>query len=265
MLLIRNKHLRQLAGLLETFNFLSLKLLLKRPGRLRTFPGYQFREYMRAVGEGAWRSRDLFELVQIPPGTRVTLEHMPGGTINAPIDELAYMAIIAKALNPEKIFEIGTFRGRTALNFAINSPENCIVYTLDLPDAQGTADVSGMNTADQKIARASATGADYRGKPEAAKIVQLFGNSLTFDFTPYFGSADLVFVDGAHHFDAVVSDTRNALKLVRPGGVIMWHDWGNYGDYNDVVRGVLDVVPAGQVFQIASTQLALYRRPIGTK
>ena len=43
-----------------------------------------------------------------------------------------------RALEPTCIFEIGTFRGRTAMNFALNSPETCRVFTLDLPPGPHT-------------------------------------------------------------------------------------------------------------------------------
>jgi predicted O-methyltransferase YrrM len=36
---------------------------------------------------------------------------------------------VTRALAPGIIFEIGTFRGRAALNFALNSPEHCRVFT----------------------------------------------------------------------------------------------------------------------------------------
>lgn len=37
---------------------------------------------------------------------------------------------------------------------------------------------------------------------------------------------DFVFVDGAHDYQSVRKDTENALRLLRPGGVILWHDYG---------------------------------------
>ena len=49
MLLVKNKFVRQLFGLLETGNLLSLKLLIKNRSALRTYPGYVFRDYMRLV------------------------------------------------------------------------------------------------------------------------------------------------------------------------------------------------------------------------
>ena len=183
---------------------------------------------------------------------------MRGAGIETPINELALMALLTKAHKPEVVFEIGTFRGRTALNFALNSPTDCIVYTLDLPlDKRDTDDE--MNSADRMIVGMSQTGTDYRGKQGSEKIHQLYGDSLTFDFSSYYSKVDIVFVDGAHHYDVVRSDTRNAIKMLRPDGLIIWHDFANYGDYNDVVRAVLHEIPGDRIVQIENTQLAIYR------
>jgi len=38
---------------------------------------------------------------------------------------------------------------------------------------------------------------------------------------------DAVFIDGDHSFDAVMHDSRLARALVRPGGIIVWHDFRN--------------------------------------
>jgi Methyltransferase domain len=57
------------------------------------------------------------------------------------------------------------------------------------------------------------------------RIKQLFGNSLEFDFSPYERSIDLVFVDAAHDYPHGFPDSRTALRLVRPGGVVLWHDF----------------------------------------
>lgn len=59
----------------------------------------------------------------------------------------------------------------------------------------------------------------------------------------------------------MASDTRNALRMVRPGGFIIWHDFANYGDYNDVTRAALELLPRNQVVQIDNSELAVYRRP----
>lgn len=259
MLLIKNRKIRQLFGVLETMNFLGLKLWLKNPSDARLFPGEVFRVYMNLVQADRWTSKSVF--AAIPELTsklgRVVIEYLPGEGVATPPDALLYLALVTQAVAPKLIFEIGTYRGRTALNFALNSPHDCRVLTLDLPPAIEPA--ARMNVADASLVRTRNVGADYRGKDVSYKIEQLYGDSLKFDFDPYAGQVDLVFVDGAHHYAAVRSDTKNALRMVRRGGVILWDDFANYGEYNDVTRAILDSLPASEIVQIASTQLAFYR------
>jgi predicted O-methyltransferase YrrM len=45
--------------------------------------------------------------------------------------------------------------------------------------------------------------------------------------------AELVFVDSAHDEAAVARDTTLALRLLAPGGLLVWHDW----NYDSVQRG----------------------------
>ena len=260
MLLIKNKSLRVALGFLETFNFLSLRLLLKNRPRARSFAGKIFRTYMSLVQHDKWRSQSIDELFPQMSECRVVIEHMKGGGIITPVDELAYLAILTRNIRPKNVFEIGTFRGRTALNFALNSPPECIVHTLDLAPENRDAFKKTANADDAALIERSYTGVDYQGKDGAEKIRQWLGDSTTFDFAPYHGQMDIVFVDGAHHYAAVASDTKNALKMVRDGGWIVWHDFATYGDYNDVTRAVLDTLPASDVIQIDSTLLAVYRK-----
>ena len=62
-------------------------------------------------------------------------------------------------------------------------------------------------------------------KAKSGKIVQLYGDSGTFDFSPYSGHVDLMFVDGAHSYEYVLSDSDAAHRMVKPGGLILWHDY----------------------------------------
>ncbi len=257
MLFVRSKAARLIGGVLETASFLSVKLALTKPHALRLFPGRVFRTYAALKGGYGWRTADVRDVINVPEGTRITLEHRRGHGIESQIDELAYLALITASKQPKNIFEIGTFRGRTALNFAINSPADCTVYTLDLPPENRSDGIAVASDDDVKLINISSPDADYRGSEVSSKIKQLYGNSLTFDFSPYFGKMDIVFVDGAHHYEAVKSDTINAQKMIRPGGTIIWHDFAVYGDYNDVTRAILDLVPRDKVTQLDTTTLAV--------
>ena len=56
------------------------------------------------------------------------------------------------------------------------------------------------------------------------KIQLLKGNSLNYNFNSYENKFDLIFIDGGHNFKTVKADTINSLKMVKKGGMIMWHD-----------------------------------------
>jgi len=261
MLLCKNKRLRKIGALIETGNLLSLKLLLRNRSAAAVFPGEIYRTYMGLVREEKWSCRSVFEILPSGGRVRFEVEHIPSDVIVTPLEQLACLALITRATKPKAIFEIGTFRGRTALNFALNAPEDGKVYTLDLPLVGRDEAIDASCQADGSIIRESATGCDYRGSDVEPKIEQLFGDSRTFDFSPYYGGMDLVYIDGAHDYEAVRRDSEQALRMLSPGGYVLWDEFCNYGDYHDVTRAVLDVVPKGKVIQVENTQLAVYRKP----
>ncbi len=260
MLLTRFKPLRLLVGFAETVNWVSLRLWTRDRVAARSYHGCAYRTFMRFYRNGRWRSRSFHELFPDSGRLQVIVEHHPEDGIYTAVDELTYLALLTRVIEPQVIFEIGTFRGRTALNFALNAPTDAIIYTMDLPYEERSSFCKAANPADAAIIQASRTGELFRDRPEASRIRQLFGNSMVFDFHPYHGQADMVFVDGAHHYRAARQDTLSALALAKVGGWVIWHDFANYGDYADVTRAVLDELPGDQVYQIADTQLALYRK-----
>lgn len=62
-------------------------------------------------------------------------------------------------------------------------------------------------------------------------------DSATFNETPYRDQIDLVFVDGAHNMDYVRNDSEKGWRMLRAGGIIVWHDFVP-GD-PDVIRYLL--------------------------
>jgi predicted O-methyltransferase YrrM len=158
------------------------------------------------------------------------------GNISA--GELAVMCQLVKDRKPKTILEIGTFDGRTAVNLAHFSPDDAHVYTLDLPKNEMSKAKFGIEEGDSKYVDKDAVGERLaRNARESGKITQLYGDSAAFDFTPYFGKIDFVFVDGSHSVPYARNDSEIALRLVRPGGIILWHDYG-------VWKGVTKVLNA---------------------
>ncbi|MBS4051240.1 MAG: class I SAM-dependent methyltransferase [Methylomonas sp.] len=127
------------------------------------------------------------------------------------------------------LFEIGTFDGRTTLNLAFSSPENCKVFTLDLKKEMLTE--YNLDNGEKRYVDKESSGERIKPYKDsnnliAKKIEQIYDDSATFDFSTFYDTCSLVFVDGSHVYDYVLSDSLNAIKMVNNGGVILWHDYG---------------------------------------
>jgi len=167
------------------------------------------------------------------------------------------LAALGRLLQCRTVFEIGTYLGQTTWVVAHNNPD-AQVFTLDLPSLDAVHQLRYQVT-DPEYFVVWNRGARFRGTPEAARITQLFGDSATFDFSPYFGTMDLVFIDGSHSYDYVKSDTEAALRLLSDRGTIVWDD---YLYYPGIYRVVTELSPQldRPIFHIVGTRLAVYSR-----
>lgn len=138
----------------------------------------------------------------------------------------AVLAALCGAVGAKTFFEIGTNRGRTTWTVARNNPE-LELFSLDLPSQESLGEISlDLNDSDRDFFVDDwDRGEAYKGTPEEERITTLEGDSATFDYTPYLGKMDVVFIDGAHSYAYVKSDTENALRLLAPGGTIVWDDY----------------------------------------
>jgi predicted O-methyltransferase YrrM len=140
--------------------------------------------------------------------------------------EVVFINKIIKSLNPKRLFEIGTFNGRLTVNLAANSAADAKVYTLDLPRDKLVSTKLPIVAGDRKFINKKVIGSRYVGTDYGKKIIQLYGDSATFDFSPYYNSIDFVIIDGSHSYKYVLNDSKIAIKLLRNGkGIILWHDY----------------------------------------
>ena len=185
---------------------------------------------------------------------------------NVRLSELAVLALAASDVPAgNEIVEIGTFDGRTALNLAINAPPGVSIATLDLPADQPSA--LEIEASERRYVDKPAPGARLRscGGPwrvYAERVAQLSGDSATFDWSPHVGRAGLVFVDGSHAYDYVRKDSETAMRLVRPGGVVLWHDYGVWPGVNQALEEIDARLGLGLV-HIAGTSLVFWRAAEG--
>jgi predicted O-methyltransferase YrrM len=161
------------------------------------------------------------------PRASIEIRAMDAEDGNVTDRELVTICQIVKRVAPDNVFEIGTFNGRTTLNLAINAPA-ATVYTLDLPRAGVASSEKPLHRHELVYAEKEVSGIKFLGTEMEKNIVQLFGDSGSFDFMPYAHKIDLIFIDGSHTFEYVVNDSLNALQMLKPGGVILWHDYGRW-------------------------------------
>jgi Methyltransferase domain len=166
--------------------------------------------------------------------------HSHGGDVEAQrLGELAVLAQAAAAATPgNEVIEIGTFDGRTTLNLSLNAPSGSPVFTLDLPPDQATEfqlAAGERHFVDKPVPGERFRACDPQWREHAGRIVQLLGDSATFDWSAHLGKAGLVFVDGSHAYDYTVKDSETAFRLVARGGTVLWHD---YGVWDGVTRAL---------------------------
>jgi len=195
-------------------------------------------------------------ITEIFPGienisAQLSLAHIPNRPdMVMPLKETLVIAAICQWLQPQRAFEIGTFTGTTTLAIALNSTESSEIFTLDLPDAE-------------KAGSEKQIGSVFRGTAIQKKITQLHGDSILFDFQPYHAAIDLVLVDGNHRDEFVKADTASALKMIRPGGVIIWDDYlwdKKYPECAGVTRCLNELPKDYGVVNVTDTRLAVCRR-----
>lgn len=144
-----------------------------------------------------------------------------GGSMT--ISEISSLCHIVAAHQPKKVLEIGSFRGLTTLNIAMNAPR-AEIHTLDLPpnfDPAGTV----FENNDTNII-ASRGFYYYQGREEERRICQHYGDTATFDYGQIGAGVELCLIDAAHSYQYVRNDTAKALPLMADSSVLLWHDYG---------------------------------------
>jgi len=173
---------------------------------------------------------------------------LDGGSL--PTD-LMLLATLAEGISGCRYFEIGTWRGEST---AVMAARCTSCHTLCLTDEE-------MRTMGMHERTIQSHGMFSR---ELENVTQHRGDSRHFDFSTAGQPFDLVFIDGDHHHDSVVSDTRNVFShLVHDRSIVVWHDYGFHPDKVrfEVMAGILDGAGAersGRIYHVAHTKCAVF-------
>lgn len=197
------------------------------------------------------------QLEQVFPGidkTEVTLTHHVGDRALSHGEALV-LALIVAYLEPQRILEIGTAGGQGTALMATQAP-GAKIDTLDLGNDRSSLGQQRGQAPWQDLA---SVGLAYRQAGVGERVTQHLADSARFDFGQLEQSIDLAFIDGAHTYEYVVSDSRSVLGCLRAGGTVVWDDC----DYRSpgVSRALADLRRQGlPVYRIAGTRLAVMRR-----
>lgn len=192
-------------------------------------------------------------LDELCPGGATPSAWQPHAGDGSELPEVEQQAVarIAATQRPRTIFEIGTYRGQTTALLAECSPA-ATVHTLDLPPEKMRE--GGCFQVDDR----GLIGALFMSNPRIrARIVQHFGDSRQFNFESFYGQMDLVFVDASHAYEAVIADSRQAFRLIRKGGVILWDDYHPIHGLG-VMRALAETADEHRILWITGTRLAVH-------
>jgi len=242
---------------------LSSLVLLHRPKVAFEYLKIQLFNWQSIKGMGL-PIRHINEIFEIPPRLQLDLLPTTGGYFSmenaAYVKDIIYLTILCKVLSPRVIFEIGTLQGHTASIFALNSAPETTIYTLNLPP-QGKVSSLPVTLVDSwHIEDRSTVSFQYIDFEEGKKVQQLYGDSAVFDFSPYQNQVNLFFIDGAHSYDYVKSDTLKALSCMAPESIIIWHDYGRWG-VNGVSKWLHEYtkIEGKEVFRLHGSSLAIMK------
>ena len=172
--------------------------------------------------------------------------------------DIINLCLICQISKPKVILEIGTLRGYTTFHFALNTPDDAKIYTLDLPKKENIETILKTTASDHHHIDSYEKSVQYffDGNEVASKITCLFGDSGNYNFSSFHGKVDFFFIDGAHSYSYVRSDTLNALKCCHPGSIIAWHDFGRMG-VNGVTKWLIELSKQGHhIYAIPGGSLA---------
>lgn len=178
---------------------------------------------------------------------------------NPTLLEQLLLVTLVKQAKPKRVFEFGTFDGKTSGNLALNLPKSSEILTIDLPKEQLSEAKMGVSMADKRLIMKESIGGKIQQKFE--NITQVYGDTAQFDFSPYHNTCDVVFIDACHTYDYVRNDSEQAMKLLKKGGLVIWHDYGTWPGVTQALNELHQTQGDYQeLYNIADTSLAVLQR-----
>lgn len=204
------------------------------------------------------------------PASAGDLAHWKMETDDGPL-----FAYLYRHFAPRRHLEFGTWQGYGTCLCLENSAAT--VWTINLPEGETKPDGTwayGHRVTDEtntppgavtanyghdeqgprtyhRTDAASYIGRFYREKNLGHRVCQVYCDTRAWDTSAYPSDFfDSALIDGGHEPEVVTSDTRKALSVLRPGGMILWHDFcplpeirERFASVGGVTAGIEQILP----------------------
>lgn len=177
---------------------------------------------------------------------------------NVSLIELLLINIFINYFKPANVFEMGTFDGRTTLNMAANIGDGTRIWTIDLPMEKLQSTTFPIEELERKFIDKEQSGSRFLLTKEENKIIRLYGDTATYDFSPFTSKMDFIFIDASHSYEYVLNDSKIAMGLLRnKQGIILWHDYGVWEGVTRALEELCSMYPEFKgIKHIKGTSLA---------
>jgi predicted O-methyltransferase YrrM len=144
---------------------------------------------------------------------KVLLHPVLRGHGSGAASEIAALAALVAAKRPQRIVEFGTYDGFSTWHLWSNSSESTEIVTVDLP--AGVKVLGSSDSGFQGVAERP-----YLPKDGRIRLVEIDSRRWKADVD----GVDLCFIDAGHTYECVKNDSEIAFRIVRAGGIVIWHD-----------------------------------------
>jgi len=189
----------------------------------------------------------------LPVKDRLQFEHLAGlfastsldhGVISMPIRQAAYLFGLIREIKPQKVIEIGRYKGGSTLLIAAAMDGEGEFWSVDMGEKESRLQGNGtVRSFDEQLADAC--------RRLGLKVNMIVGDSRTVEVDT--GVVDLVLIDGDHSFEGVKNDFERFGKRVRVGGAVLFDDAFDesiFKTHSDTVGRLVREIVAGGEFKI---------------